>query len=101
VSSNCKREILAQRQQIGELMGQLRDTGHLVADGSLQRLTTKNTTLKRRVQHLTQEHASLQERLDGIRSNLRFAERRIADLEAQPLDERRDIPTARHRDCTT
>ncbi|MEU7563984.1 hypothetical protein [Streptomyces eurythermus] len=39
---------------------------------------------------LTQEHRKLQERLEGARSNLRFAEKRIADLEAQLLE--RDAP---------
>ncbi|MCX4844200.1 hypothetical protein [Streptomyces sp. NBC_00893] len=50
---------------------------------------TENTTLKRRVQQLTGEHRKLQERLEGARSNLRFANRRIADLEAQILEQDR------------
>jgi chromosome segregation ATPase len=79
-------EVLAQRQRIGELMGQLRDFEQMVPGESVQRLTTENTTLKRRVQQLSQEHRALQERLDGARSNLRFADKRIADLEAQLLE---------------
>ncbi|MCA1221933.1 DUF6262 family protein [Streptomyces sp. 8L] len=79
-------EILAQRQRIGELMGQLRDFEQMVPGESVQRITTENTTLKRRVHQLTQEHRALQERLEGARSNLRFADRRIADLEAQLLE---------------
>ncbi|MEU4497542.1 hypothetical protein AB0F96_29890 [Streptomyces sp. NPDC023998] len=35
---------------------------------------------------LTQDHRTLQERLEGARSNLRFADKRIADLEAQLLE---------------
>ncbi|MET9661798.1 DUF6262 family protein [Streptomyces sp. NPDC006510] len=36
---------------------------------------------------LTQEHRTLQERLEGARSNLRFADKRIADLEVQLLEQ--------------
>ncbi|MFD5321421.1 DUF6262 family protein [Streptomyces sp. NPDC127098] len=85
--SRFQDEILAQRQQIGDLMGQLRDFDQMVPGESVQRLTTENTTLKRRVQQLTKEHRALQERLEGARSNLRFADKRIADLEAQLLEQ--------------
>ncbi|CAL9340513.1 hypothetical protein SUDANB15_00252 [Streptomyces sp. enrichment culture] len=37
-------------------MGQLRDFGQMVPGESAQRITTGNTTLKRRVQQLSQEH---------------------------------------------
>ncbi|MGA5900242.1 hypothetical protein [Streptomyces venetus] len=47
---------------------------------------SENTSLKHRVQQLTREHRLLQERLEGSRSNLRFADKRIADLEAQLLE---------------
>jgi hypothetical protein len=50
-------------------------------------LVTEKTTLQRRVQQLTQEHRKLQERLEGARSNLCFADKRIADLEAQLLEQ--------------
>ncbi|MCH5671199.1 DUF6262 family protein [Streptomyces gilvus] len=80
-------EILAQRQRIGELMGQLRDFEQIVPGESVQRITTENTTLKRRVQQLSQEHRALQELLEGARSNIRFAEKRIADLEVQLLEQ--------------
>ncbi|MFJ7199752.1 MULTISPECIES: DUF6262 family protein [unclassified Streptomyces] len=82
-----RHEILAQRQRIGELMGQLRDFDQMVPGESVQQLTTENTTLKRRVQQLSQEHRALHERLEGARSNLRFADKRIADLEAQLLEQ--------------
>ncbi|MGR4877858.1 DUF6262 family protein [Streptomyces sp. LARHCF249] len=81
-------EILAQRQRIGELMGQLRDFEQMVPGESVQRITTENTTLKRRVQQLSQEHRALQERLEGARSNLRFSDKRIAALEAELLEAR-------------
>lgn len=75
-----------QRQQIGELMGKLRDLDQMVPGESVQALTSENITLKRRVQQLTREHRTLQERLEGARSNLRFSDKRIADLEAQILE---------------
>lgn len=83
-----QQEVLTQRQRIGELMGQLRDTEQMIPGDGVQATLTENTTLKRRVQQLTQEHRALQERLDGARSNLRFAEKRIAALEIQVLETR-------------
>jgi hypothetical protein len=68
-------------------MGRLRDFEQMVPGESVQAMVTENTTLKRRVQQLSQEHRKLQERLEGARSNLRFAEKRIADLEAQLLEQ--------------
>jgi len=88
--TRTQKEVFDHRQRIGELMGQLRDFDQMVPGESVQALTVENTTLKRRVQQLTREHSSLQERLEGARSNLRFAEKRIADLEAQLLE--RDEP---------
>ncbi|MFB7648075.1 DUF6262 family protein [Streptomyces sp. NPDC056084] len=81
-----QKEIFAQRKQIGELMGKFRDLDQMVPGESVQALTSENLTLKRRVQQLTREHRTLQERLEGARSNLRFADKRIADLEAQLLE---------------
>ena len=42
-----------------------------------------NTTLRQRVRHLTQENRVLEERLQAARSSSRFADRGIAQLEAQ------------------
>ncbi|MER6218636.1 DUF6262 family protein [Streptomyces sp. NPDC001674] len=84
--TRAQREVLAQRQQVGELMGRLRDFEHVVPGESVQALVTENTTLKHRVHQLTREHRTLQERLEGARSNLRFADKRIADLEAELLE---------------
>jgi predicted RNase H-like nuclease (RuvC/YqgF family) len=67
-------------------MGQIRDFDQMVLGESVQKLVTENTTLKHRVHQLTQEHRTLQERLEGARSNLRFADKRIAALEAQLLE---------------
>ncbi|MET4923333.1 DUF6262 family protein [Streptomyces sp. PSRA5] len=84
--NRTQKEVFAQRQRIGELMGQLRDFDPMVPGESVQQLSTENTTLKHRVHQLTQEHRKLQERLEGARSNLRFADKRIAALEAQLLE---------------
>ncbi|MEU0103314.1 hypothetical protein [Streptomyces sp. NPDC006267] len=90
--TRTQNEILVQRQRIGELMGQLRDIDQMVPGESLQHLTTENTTLKRRLQQVTQEHRKLRERLEGARTNLRFSDKRIADLEVQLLEAQQLIP---------
>lgn len=59
----------------------------MVLGESVQALVIENTTLKHRVHQLAQEHRKFQERLEGARSNLRFAGKRIADLEAQLLEQ--------------
>jgi hypothetical protein len=46
-------------------------------------ITTENATLKRRVRQLSTDNRTLDERLTAARSNLRFQDRRIADLEAR------------------
>jgi hypothetical protein len=48
--------------------------------------TTENTTLKQRVRQLTADNRTLEERLQAARSNLRFQDRRLADLEARLAD---------------
>ncbi|MFF1267156.1 DUF6262 family protein [Streptomyces anulatus] len=92
--TRTQKEVFAQRQRIGELMGQIRDFDQMVPGESVQALTTENTTLKRRVQQLTGEHRSLQERLEGARSNLRFADKRIAALEVDLLNVTNPSPSA-------
>ncbi|MFD9606121.1 DUF6262 family protein [Streptomyces sp. NBC_01224] len=76
-------EILAQRTRIGELLGQVRDLEAEWTQEAIQRVTTENTTLKQRVRQLTADNRSFDERLKAARSNLRFQDRRVADLEAQ------------------
>jgi len=80
-------EIRAQRQRIGALMGQARDAETAGTAATVQRLTSENTTLKQRLRQLAGENRTLQERLEAARSNVRFADRRIAQLEAQILDQ--------------
>jgi len=77
-------EIRAQRDRIATLMGQARDAESEWTPQAIGQITTENTTLKQRVRQLTQDNRALQERLQAARSNVRFADRRIAQLEAHP-----------------
>jgi hypothetical protein len=47
-----------------------------------RRGAARHATLKQRVRQLTTDNRTLDERLKAARSNLRFQDRRIADLEA-------------------
>ena len=84
--SRLQKEIFTQRRHIGELMGQLRDFDQMIPGESVQALATENTSLKLQIQQVSREHQQLRERLEGSRSNLRFADKRIADLEVQLLE---------------
>ena len=79
-------EILTQRSRIGELLGQVRDLEAEWTEEAIQRITTENTTLKQRVRQLTTDNRTLDERLQAARSNLRFQDRKMADLEARLTD---------------
>jgi predicted nucleic acid-binding Zn-ribbon protein len=76
-------EILAQRTRIGELLGRIRDLEAEWTQDDVERITTENTTLKQRVRQLSADNRTLDERLKAALSNLRFQDRRIADLEAR------------------
>jgi hypothetical protein len=79
-------EIVKQRNHIGDLMGQLRDLETEWAEDSIVRITTENTTLKQQVLQLNHDNQTLDDRLKAARSNVRFQDRRIAELELQLLD---------------
>jgi len=79
----AQAEIAAQRRRMAILLGQIRDLEHDLSPEAAQRLVTENTTLKQRVRQLTHDNKTLEERLEAARSNNRFADRRIAQLEAQ------------------
>ncbi|MFD5066964.1 DUF6262 family protein [Streptomyces sp. NPDC058369] len=80
------KEIRTQRNRIAQIMGQIRDLETQWTDESIERVTTENTNLKQRVRQLTQDKRTLEERLQAARSNSRFQDRRISQLEAQLLD---------------
>lgn len=78
-------EIVKQRNHIGELMGHIRDLETEWTDDAIQRITTENISLKQKVHELSQDSQALNERLKAARSNVRFQDRRIAELELQLL----------------
>lgn len=80
-------EIRTQRSRIGTLLGTIRDLEHDRPRESAQHLMAENSVLKQRVHQLTQDHRVLDERLQGARSNLRFQDRRLADLEVKLLND--------------
>jgi chromosome segregation ATPase len=76
-------EIAAQRTQIGELLGHIRDLEHDLPPDGVLRVLTENHTLRAQLRQLTQDNRHLEERLTGARDNNRFLDKRIANLEAQ------------------
>jgi hypothetical protein len=84
-------EILLQRNNIGRLLGRVRDLEHDLPEDGIQRTVTENTTLKHQTRQFTQEKAQLEERLRAARDNNRFLDKRIACLETDLLH-RPDAP---------
>ncbi|OIJ95000.1 DUF6262 family protein [Streptomyces monashensis] len=84
----AQTEILTRRTRIGELLGQIRDLETEWSEAAIQRITTENTALKQRVRQLIADNRTLDERLQAARSNLRFQDRRVADLETRIADGR-------------
>jgi hypothetical protein len=79
-------EIAAQRTQIGELLGRIRDLEHDLPPEGVQRVLTENHTLRAQLRQFTQDNRRLEERLTGARDNNRFLDKRIANLEAQLVE---------------
>ena len=65
-------EIALQRDNIGQLLGKIRDLENDLPEDGVQRIVTANTTLKQQVRQLTQDKRRLEERLTGARDNNRF-----------------------------
>jgi hypothetical protein len=80
-------EIHAQRRQIGELMGRIRDLELDLPEDFAQRLLTENTTLKQQVQKLAGENRTLTDRLAAARENNRSQDKTIANLQAMLLEQ--------------
>jgi predicted nucleic acid-binding Zn-ribbon protein len=76
-------EIAAQRTQMGELFGRIRDLEHDLPPDGVQRVLAENHTLRAQLRQLAQDNRRLEERLAGARDNNRFLDKQIADLEAQ------------------
>ena len=78
-------EITAQRGQIGELLGRIRDLENDLPEGGIARTITENHALRAQVRQLTKDNRSLEERLAGARDTNRFLDKRIAGLETELL----------------
>jgi chromosome segregation ATPase len=76
-------EIATQRNQIGELLGRIRDLEHDLPPDGIQRVLAENHTLRAQLRQAAQDNRRLEERLAGARDNNRFLDKRIAGLEAQ------------------
>jgi len=76
-------EILRQREQIAELLGQIRDLNTGWTEDDRIRMTSQNLALKRAARDHETEIRGLTDKLAAARENNRFADRRIADLEAR------------------
>ncbi|WP_063741512.1 DUF6262 family protein [Saccharothrix syringae] len=79
------REITLQRRRIAELLGHIRDLAPHDAQATVDRLVTENTALAQQVRQLDDGNRLLTERLEAARSNNRFLDRRLGDLEARLL----------------
>lgn len=79
-------EILMQREQIGDLLGQVRDLQTQWTEEDLIRVVNDNSNMKKQVRRLNDENTKLQNKLTAARDNVRFADRRIAALEAESAE---------------
>lgn len=83
-------EISSQRDQIGRLLGQIRDLEVDLPADAVERITTENRALRQDNRTLTAEKQRLTDRLKSARENNRFLDARVAGLEAD---------LAEHLDC--
>ncbi|MET8700913.1 DUF6262 family protein [Kitasatospora sp. NPDC004723] len=81
-------EVRTQRGRIAQLMGHMRDLETEQTTESIDRITAENSNLKQRLRESEHAKRTLEERLQAARSNNRFQDRRIAQLEAQLLETR-------------
>jgi predicted RNase H-like nuclease (RuvC/YqgF family) len=79
-------EITTGRERVAILLGQIRDLQSEYTEDTVQRVVAESTNLKRRVRELTDDNRSLSDKLQAARTNSRFLDKRIADLEAQLLE---------------
>src|SRR5260370_38206366 len=73
-------EIAAQRGQIGELLGRIRDLEHDLPEDGIQRTINENHNLRAQVRQLTQDTRRTEDRLAGARDTNRSPDKRIAGL---------------------
>ncbi|MFC8416592.1 DUF6262 family protein [Streptomyces coelicoflavus] len=90
---NTNAEVVNQRERIAELLGQIAGLQGDWTDADVVRITTANVALQHEVRALTVERDRLNKRLAAARDNARFADKRIAALEAQITEKLTDPPT--------
>jgi hypothetical protein len=75
-------EISSQRDQIGKLLGRIRDLEIDLPADAVERINAENRTLHLQNRKLTTDNQQLTERIKAARENNRFLDTRIARLEA-------------------
>ncbi|MDW4906778.1 DUF6262 family protein [Streptomyces sp. ADMS] len=90
---NTNVEVVNQRERIAELLGQIAALQGEWTDADVVRITSANVALQREVRALTAERDRLTRRLAAARDNARFADKRIAALEAQLAEQVTAPPT--------
>jgi hypothetical protein len=75
-------EISSQRDQIGKLLGRIRDLEIDLPADAVERINAENRTLRLQNRKLTTGNQQLTERIKAARQNNRFLDTRIARLEA-------------------
>lgn len=75
-------EISSQRDQIGKLLGRIRDLEIDLPADAVERINAENRTLRLQNRKLTTGNQQLTERIKAARENNRFLDTRIARLEA-------------------
>ncbi len=75
-------EISKQRDQIGKLLGRIRDLEIDLPADAVERITIENRTLRQENRQLTADNQQLSQRLKAARENNRLLDTRIARLEA-------------------
>jgi hypothetical protein len=75
-------EISSQRDQIGKLLGRIRDPEIDLPADAVERINAENRTLRQQNRKLTTGNQQLTERIKAARDNNRFLDTRIARLEA-------------------
>ncbi len=91
-------EIDTQPERIGIIHGQLRDLHAEYTGGTAQHRAEENSAIKQRARQLTDDIRSLEQKLHAARSNNRFLDKRLADLEAELIDAQLNRPTSSRPD---
>jgi septal ring factor EnvC (AmiA/AmiB activator) len=67
-------------------VGRLRDLQSEYTEDTVQRVAAESSNLKRPIRELTDDNRALTDKLQAARTNNRFLDKHIADMEAQLLD---------------